>query len=130
MLMRLSTFLLLVTLFFPGSVLGGFGHRCQPTDRLSRTSCCQGTKSSLPVQAPYEHLSHRCDVDLMASGQQLATNGQKHLIDDAQPADAAFSVIDIFRLPKSSRNPLPVPLYFHHSGNGPPAFLRNCSFLI
>jgi hypothetical protein len=130
MLTKLFTFLLLVTLFFPASVLGGFAHRCQPTDQLSRISCCQGTKSRQPAQAPYKQLSHRCDIDLTASGQQLATVCQKHLIDDALAAEAVVSTSALFHLPASPNSSFPIGLYLYPSGNGPPTFLRNGSFLI
>lgn len=130
MLTRLFTFLLLATLFFPGSVFASFTHRCQPTDNLSRISCCQGLKSKQPVQTPYKNLSHRCDIDLVASGQQLATTGHKNLIDDAQAAEALVSISDLFHRPASPNSSFPIGLHLHPSGNGPPAFLRNCAFLI
>lgn len=130
MLTKLFTFLLLVTLFFPASVLGGFAHRCQPTDQLSRISCCQGTKSRQPAQAPYKHLSHRCDIDLTGSGQQLATVCQKNLIDDAQATEAVESSSVLFQLPASPSSSFPIGLQRHPFGNELHAFLLNCSFLI
>ncbi len=130
MLTRLFTFLLLVTLFFPGSVFGAVAHRCQPTDSMSRTSCCQGMSSKLPAQDPFEQLSHRCDIDLRASGQQLATTGYKNLIDDAQSADAVLSAAGSLHLTESSRKLSSIGLHLYHSATRPPAFLRNCSFLI
>ena len=130
MLTRVFTLLLLVTLFFPGGVFGAFAHPCQPTDQLSRVSCCQGAKSKQLVQSPYRQLSHRCDIDLMASGQQLATTGQKNLIDDAQSTDDVLYVPCSLHPFESLRTLISIGLHLHPSGNGPPAFLRNCSFLI
>jgi hypothetical protein len=127
---RFFTLLLLVTLFFPGGVFGAFAHRCQPTDQLSRVSCCQGAKSQQPAQDLYKHLSHRCDIDLTTSGQQLAISGHKNLVDDVQATDAVLATCYSLHPLESPRTITAIDLHLHRPGDGPPAFLRNCSFLI
>lgn len=130
MLPRLFTCLLLLTLFFPGSVLGGFGHRCQPTDKSVRASCCQEGKSKPLAQAPYEHLSHRCDAVLTPSVQQLVNTGYKYSIDNGPSAEAVVFVAAVLHFPDSSSKFFSAGLHLYCPGNGPPVFLRNCSVLI
>lgn len=131
MLLRLLTFLLLVSLLFPAGVFGAVVHRCQMgvKARVSNSPCCQALMSIRATSGDIVQLEHHCQKEA-APVSQLATVNPKLQIDAAHAVESGILSVAALRLVNHSLGFSPFPAMTRPAGGGPPVFLRTCSFLI
>lgn len=130
MLLRLLTFLLLLTLSAPAGVWGTVVHSCDTADNVKRPSCCQPAEHGLSAPAGTAQLTHRCDIQVLALAQQPATVSFKSLTDDHQTVALFIPSVTSIRPERALSLPSSIVRPPFVSGAGPPVFLRTCSFLI
>jgi hypothetical protein len=132
---RLLTFLVLLTVLVPASLLGSTLHRCgmmdgQSMDRGGQPPCCAKVSSGHQGNDGAVQLSHRCDISPGAIDRQPATTTFKSQYESPYPAECVPETI-VFHLSSEFLSLFPAGAsYFPIVGNRQPVFLRNCSFLI
>jgi hypothetical protein len=132
---RLLSLFLLLTILVPTSLFGASLHRCRMMgDRLmenaGRPSCCSHAAPAVKEKEGSGNLSHRCDINPAAMGLQPVTVTYHPQLELYYPAEFVPAFV-VTRPPSdlTSRFSSAV-LHCLSPGNGPPVFLRNCSFLI
>ncbi len=132
---RLLTLFLLFALLIPASLSASGLHRCRTMgdsmmEGAGHSSCCGTTARAVSEDNSTTRLSHRCETGSSATEKQPATAVYKIQQEISGPADFVAPFVFSRQLPELTSRYTAGVIHLLSSGNRPPVFLRNCSFLI